>query len=132
MRLEKGVAFFRSLCFDKAVDENRTELKTDAPRGFLRHRPRRRNVLFGTTLVTLVIVFLGAVPFGPALMQKPFWFTVFWSGCFVLVGVVLLLAFYDLVRIRKDHRRRMKDLEKELANAAEEARRIAREEARDS
>lgn len=81
------------------------------------------------TLATLVIVFLGAVPFGPTLMKSPFWFATFWSACFILVGVVLLLAFYDLIRIRKDHRRRMRELEKELARAAEEARRIAREEA---
>ncbi len=114
------------------VEEDQAETKSDPGNGLLRHRPKRRNILFATTLATLVIVFLGAVPFGPALMKSPFWFATFWSSCFILVGIVLLLAFYDLIRIRKDHRRRMRDLEKELARAAEEARRIAREEAQDS
>ena len=131
---ENGIAKFRRLCFDSVVEEDRAESSQPDPpsvsgRGPLRHRPFRRNLLFGTTLLTLAIVFLGAVPFGPALMGNPFWFTVFWTGCFVLVGLVLLLAFYDLIRIRKDHRQRVRDLEKALAHAAIEARRIAREEA---
>lgn len=132
------MANFRRLCFDSVVEENQDESHQNADpttvsdRGPLRHRSFRRNLLFGTTLLTLVVVFLGAVPFGPALIDKPFWFTVFWSGCFVLVGIVLLLAFYDLIRIRKDHRKRVRELEKDLARAAEEARRIAIEDAENS
>ncbi|MEX2580441.1 MAG: hypothetical protein WD342_15390 [Verrucomicrobiales bacterium] len=95
----------------------------------LRHRPYRRNLLFGTTLLTLLMVFLGAVPLGPMLMNRPLGFTVFWAVCFLMVGFVLVLAVYDLIRIRRDHRKRMRTLEKELAAAAEEAKRIAREEA---
>ncbi|MEM7603250.1 MAG: hypothetical protein AAF357_17795 [Verrucomicrobiota bacterium] len=94
----------------------------------LRHRPYRRNLLFFTTLATLILVFLGAVPLGTLLAKNPVWFAAFWIVVFLLAAFVLLLAIYDLIRIRKDHRKRLNGLEQELADAAEEARRLAREE----
>jgi hypothetical protein len=38
-----------------------------------------------------------------------------------------VLAFYDLMRVRREHARRVRDLDKELAAAAGEARRLMRE-----
>ena len=93
----------------------------------VRHRPYRRNLLFITTLITLALVFAGAVPLAPALIQKPVAFFLFWTLCFLLVGFVLLLAIYDLMQIRREHRIRMNKLEQELADAADEARRLAEE-----
>lgn len=93
----------------------------------LRHRPYRRNLLFVTTLATLVLLFAGAVPLAPRLAASPFWFALFWIAVFLLASFVLLLAIYDLIRIRKEHRARMVELENELAEAAEEARQLAEE-----
>jgi predicted Holliday junction resolvase-like endonuclease len=53
--------------------------------------------------------------------------TLFWIAVFLLVAFVLLLAIYDLVQIRRDHRVRLNHLEQELADAAEEARQLAEE-----
>lgn len=91
----------------------------------IRHRPYRRNLLFGLTLVTLLMVFLGAAPLTAVLSQSPFAFAVYWIACFFLVGFVLLLAIYDLIAIRQEHRQRMNRLEQELSEAAEEARQLA-------
>lgn len=93
----------------------------------LRHRPYRRNLLFVMTLVTLALVFAGAVPLAKALMARPMLFFLFWALCFLLAGFVLMLAVYDLLQIRKEHQFRMDRLEEELSEAAEEARRLARE-----
>lgn len=93
----------------------------------IRHRPYRRNLLFGLTLVTLLMVFLGAAPLTAVLSQRPFAFAVYWIACFFLVGFVLLLAVYDLIAIRQEHRQRMNRLEQELSEAAEEARQLAEE-----
>lgn len=60
-------------------------------------------------------------------MGMPLAFTVFWLACFILVVLILLLAFYDLRRVRREHTRRVRDLDKELAAAAVEARRLMRE-----
>ena len=89
----------------------------------------RRNFLFVETLVTLVLVFLGAVPFHEKLSQSAVRFTVFWAGVFVLAAGVLALAIYDLARVRRDHQKRVRDLEKELAAAAADARELMRRQA---
>jgi len=86
----------------------------------------RRNLLFVTTLVTLVLVYLGAVPFHERLSASVARFTVFWAGVFVLAAFVLAMAVYDLARVRRDHRLRVRELEKELAATAAEARDLAR------
>jgi len=97
----------------------------------LQHPVARRNLLFGLTLVLLVLVFIGAVLLGEVLMAKPLLFFFYWMTSFVLAVLVLGLAFYDLMRVRREHARRVRDLEKELAAAAEEARRLMRENLRE-
>jgi small-conductance mechanosensitive channel len=89
----------------------------------------RRNFLFVATLVTLVLVFLGAVTFHEKLSDSAVRFTVFWAGVFVLATVVLALAVYDLARVRRDHQMRVRELEKELAAAAADARELIRRQA---
>lgn len=86
----------------------------------------RRNLLFVATLLTLVLVFLGAVPYHEKLAESPMRFAIFWIGIFVLVAAILALALYDLVRVRRDHKRRVRELERELAAAAAEARSFMR------
>ena len=85
----------------------------------LRDRRLRRNVLFGLTLLTLFLVFGGAVFLGDGLMEHPVAFLLFWGLCFLLVGFVLLLAFYDLLVVRKEHRAKVRALEREIAESTE-------------
>lgn len=87
----------------------------------------RRNFLFVATLVTLILVFLGAVPYHEKLSQSAVRFTVFWAGVFVLATAVLALAVYDLARVRREHRMHVRELEKELAAAAADARELMRQ-----
>jgi len=91
----------------------------------LRHRKWRRNLLFGLTLLTLFLVFGGVVVLGDGLMNEPVAFVVFWGICFLLVGLLLMLALLDIMIIRREHRVRVRDLERELAEAAVEARDLA-------
>tara|TARA_R110002096_G_scaffold54841_7_gene141355 strand:- start:3965 stop:4372 length:408 start_codon:yes stop_codon:yes gene_type:complete len=91
----------------------------------IRHRPYRRNLLFLSTLVSLLGVFAGSVFLTAFLSTRPVFFGLYWLGCFLMVGFVLLLAFYDLIVIRKEHHERLVSLGKELAEAAMEARRLA-------
>ena len=86
----------------------------------------RRNLLFLCTLATLLLVFLGAVPLHPLLSAQLLRFTIFWAFVFVLAAFVLGLALYDLSRVRRDHGKRVRELEKELAAAAAEARELMR------
>ncbi len=72
------------------------------------------------------MVYAGAVPLAESLEKTPMRFASWWSGAFALAAIVLGLAVYDLVRIRRDHQLRVRELEKELARAAGEARELAR------
>ena len=92
---------------------------------FLRNRKIRRNVIFGFTLLTLFLVFGGSVVLGEKLMDSPRAFLLFWGIVIFLVGLILMLAVYDIGRIRKDHRERVRKLDAELKEAAEEAERLA-------
>lgn len=124
----------RGMCFSGSVEEESEEKVNRFAMGIatgwliLRHRPYRRNLLFFTTLVTLILVFVGAAPLGRILAANPVRFAAYWIVVFLLAAFVLLLAVYDLIRIQRDHRKRVSSLEQELAGAAEEARRLAREE----
>lgn len=96
-----------------------------APRGVQRV-VFRRNLLFFLTLVTPAMVYAGAVPLAESLETDPVRFAAWWSAAFALAAIVLGLAVYDLMRIRRDHQLRVRELEKELARAAGEARELAR------
>ena len=91
------------------------------------NRKYRRNLLFGSTVLTMFLVFVGAVFLTKPLSEHPVAFLLYWLICFILVGFVLILALYDLLQIRKEHRLRMSVLDRELEKAAEEARRLAEE-----
>ncbi len=92
---------------------------------FLRNQKFRRNLLFGLTFLTVFLVFGGTVILGEQLMDHPVAFLLFWGICFSLVGVVLILAIYDIGRIRKAHRRQVSNLDKELEEIARDAERMA-------
>lgn len=135
-RWKIGIAKGGGLWFDESVPEEKEPDSKGAERlamgvatgwVIVSHRRYRRNLLFVVTLFTLGFVFVGAVPLGAYLMERPVWFAAYWIVAFLLAAFVLLLAIYDLIRIRSDHRRRMIELENELAEAAEEARRLAEE-----
>jgi len=124
----------RAMCFPAPVSDepprgtDRIALGVATGWVLLRNRDYRRNLLFGTTLFCLVCVFCGAVFFGDWLTTRPIAFVLYWMSCFLLASFVLILAVYDLFRVRRDHRKRMRELDRELEKAAEEARRIVAEE----
>lgn len=72
------------------------------------------------------MVFVGAAPADAWLEGNPGWFTAYWSACFVLVVVILVLAIDDLARVKKEHERLNRELERELAAVAAETRELAR------
>jgi hypothetical protein len=98
----------------------------DDPESWREGSVRRRNRLFFLTLGTLGWVFVGAVPAAQWLGRNPGWFAVFWCLGFVLVVVILVLAVQDLLRVRREHGRLNRQLEKELAEVAAETRELAR------
>ncbi len=89
------------------------------------NRKYRRNLLFGSTIVTMLMAFVGSVFLIDFLSKNPILFAIYWMLCLLMVGFVFILAFYDLLQVRKEHRVRMRVLDRELQEATIEARRIA-------
>ncbi|MCB1235007.1 MAG: hypothetical protein KDM91_08035 [Verrucomicrobiae bacterium] len=93
---------------------NRLPLGIAAALVILQSRTHRRNLIFGLTLLTLVLVFGGFFILGDRLAMKPVAFLVYWALVFGAVMLVLLLAVYDLIAIRREHREDLRDLKSRL------------------
>jgi hypothetical protein len=88
----------------------------------------RRNLLFGLTLAMLVMVLVGSVLIGEALMRRPIVFAIYWTLCFLLLFAVLGLALYDLMRVRIEHQAEMRRLDARMSAEMEKLRAEARAE----
>ena len=93
--------------------------------GGLSRRKVRRGILLGWTLFTLCLVIGGVSLLNPLLNRSPFWFTLFWTACFVCAVLVLVLALVDMRMIRKEHRGRHLELDAELAKIVSDAEAMA-------
>jgi len=88
----------------------------------LHTRRYRRNLLFAVTLAMLLMVGVGSVVLGESLVRKPIAFAGFWGSCSALLLLVLCLAMYDLLRVRREHRKELRRLDDRLSEAMREAR----------
>ena len=127
---------WRVVFCEKKVERKNTEKSARARSGIvfaaglivLRDRKHRRNILFGLTLLTLFLVFGGTVFLGDKLMEHPWAFVLFWLICFLSVGLLLMLAIYDIGRVRREHHRRVNDLDREFHDVSKNAKRLAESE----
>lgn len=85
-------------------------------------RKYRRNLLFGLTLVILVMVLVGSFLIGESLARRPMIFATYWVLCFLLLFVVLGLVFYDLMRVRAEHQAEMRRLDARMSADMEKLR----------
>lgn len=85
----------------------------------LQNRPSRRRLMFYVTLATLAQLAVG-VFFMEALVRSIFGI-VYWLFCLLMVGFMLLLSFYDMLRVRQEEqlRRKVEEL-RLLAEASKE------------
>lgn len=107
---------------------DRPAIVVAAGRIVLKDRRHRRNLIFGLTLLTLFLVFGGTVFLGDKLMEHPFAFVLFWLICFLSVGLLLMLAIYDIGRVRREHHREVNELDREFDDVSENAKRLAESE----
>lgn len=94
----------------------------------VRKQRYRRNLIFALTLLALGMVFIGAIPWGEALIASPVVFLLYWIACFLLVCVIIALAWYDLKQASKEPRTFPDCFVDELQEAEEKARKLAESE----
>ena len=90
---------------------------THAARGLLRDRQRRRQVMFWTVIVAVVMLFLGATFLAPMLDPhlRPGWFILYWLACAWITVTAVLLALFDLLQVRLQTREEKRRLAREAA-----------------
>lgn len=76
----------------------------------------RRALLASLTVIALLSVLIGSLFMGKIFEGKPLFFVLFWSGCFISVFLICLLALLDIRAVRKEFRERQAELDEELAN----------------
>ncbi len=95
---------------------------THAARGLLRDPQRRRQVMFWTVIVAVVMLFLGATFLAPVLNPRlrPGWFILYWLACAWVTVTAVLLALFDLLQVRVQGRAEKRRLAEEIRKQAEE------------
>ena len=89
-------------------------------KGLIRDQRARRTLMFYTVLVSLVLLFAGSTFLWPLLREHPFFFLAYWAGCAWITLLAVLLALYDMMKVRTEVRRERRRLERELAEKAKD------------
>jgi len=79
-------------------------------RGLIREARVRRVVMFWSILVAMVMLFAGGVFEWPVASEHPFLFIAYWGLCGWITLLSLLLALYDVVKVRADAQRAQREL----------------------
>jgi hypothetical protein len=85
-------------------------------RGIIRDQKVRRRTMLGLLIAALVLLFCGSTFLGPVLniREHPGWFLFFWLGCGWLTLSAMLLAIFDLLRVKLETRREQRRLSEEV------------------
>ena len=89
-------------------------------KGLIRDQRARRTLMFYTVLIALVLLFAGSTFLSPLLNphEHPIIVLAYWAGCAWITLLAVLLALYDMVKVRIDVRRERRRLERELIEKA--------------
>jgi len=88
-----------------------------ATRGLVRDQNARRKTMFALLVIALVLLLAGST-FLQSLLnphQHPVWFILFWFVCGWLTLTAMLLAAFDLVRVRLDARKAERMLQEKFS-----------------
>lgn len=72
--------------------------------------------------LVLLLIFLGLGPLSERLGSAPIWFILYWTVVFILAFLLPVFAIHSLALAHHLHRKRLRELDKELAVAAEDVR----------
>ncbi len=82
-------------------------------KGLVRDHRARRMLMFYNVLVVLVLIFLGSTLLWSWLRGHPFFFIAYWGLCAWLTLLAVLLALYDMAKVRLEAQRARRQLEEQ-------------------
>ena len=89
-------------------------------RGLIFDQHVRRQTMFYTVLAAMLMAFAGDIFFGDWLRARLVRFVVWWLACGWLTILAALLALYDLLLLRVQHRLARRELRARLLKEADE------------
>ena len=95
-------------------NRNAVGLIVSITKGILYDRSVRRQAMFRIILAAVAMLFLGATLLSGWLMDRPVVFILYWLACAWLTITAVLLALYDILRVRVEARKERDRLESEL------------------
>jgi hypothetical protein len=90
-------------------------------KGLIRDQRARRTLMFYDVLVVLVLIFIGSTFLWNWLREHPLLFVGYWGLCTWLTFLAVLLALYDMAKVRLDAQRARRQLERDLIKKADDA-----------
>ena len=103
----------------KSAAVNNPKFVIQVSKGLIRDQRARRTLMFYSVLVALVLLFAGSTFLWSLLREHPFIFLIYWVGCAWVALLAVLLALYDMVKVRGEARRERRRIERELLEKAE-------------
>lgn len=82
-------------------------------KGLIRSQRARRLMMFYSVLIALVMLFAGATVLWPFLRDHALLFLGYWAVCGWITLLAVLLAFYDMVKVRAEAQRVRRALEEQ-------------------
>jgi hypothetical protein len=89
-------------------------------KGLIRDQRSRRTLMFYSVLSVLVLIFAGSTLLWDWLREHPVLFIAYWGGCAWVTLLAVLLALYDMAKVRGDAVRERRRLRQELLGKAGE------------
>jgi protein-S-isoprenylcysteine O-methyltransferase Ste14 len=90
-------------------------------RAILNDKGARRKIMFYASLVTLILLFAGAVILSDFLQRSWILFTGYWGICLLGTVFMIMMAFYDMLAVRASHQSEMRRLKKRMRGIIDEA-----------
>lgn len=88
-------------------------------KGLIRDQRSRRTLMFYSVLAVLVLIFAGSTLLRSWLREHPLVFVAYWFGCAWVTLLAVLLALYDMAKVRGDAVRERRRLQRELHGKAD-------------
>ncbi len=85
-------------------------------KGLIRDQRVRRTLMFYNVLAVLLLIFAGSTVLWTWLRGHPLFFIGFWGLCAWLTLLAVLLALYDMAKVRLDAKRARRQLEQDYLN----------------
>jgi len=83
-------------------------------KGLIRNQRARRLIMFYSVIIALVLLFAGSTLLWNFLRDHPLVFLAYWAVCAWITLLTVLLALYDMVRVRAEARQALRRVREEF------------------